>query len=301
MATQRILIKGRLGNQMFIYAFARALSFEAHTQPILLMDWLEKHHIANRLDCFVLSPEVKFSKGKKMSLLQKVVLFVAKKIIHWHKHDKRYAMEIRLRTLLSKFGLYFITDGYMPLPEQRMLEAKDFYMEGYFQSLRYFSKYKQEILKDFRFIPSVIDSCRDIATQIINSNEPTCLHVRLGDYVNHSLHEVADARYYITALKQLKALKPEAQVFLFSDNISLAKKELNLGENVICIPEKYNDQQNMYLGSLCHNFIMSNSSFSWWMQYLSKYEDKVIFAPSRWYSKDIPCDIYLNDWHLIEV
>ena len=301
MSEHRILMKGRLGNQMFIYAFARALQLNNHVQPIIVDDWLlEKKH-ANRLDCFALPQDVSFGHGKGMTTLQRVVLFIAVKIIHNTNRAKRHEIEAKLAPLLSKFGIYYITDGYFPLPDRNQLDCKDFYMEGYFQSPRYFAEHRKIILKDFQFKPFVKDDCSPVAKMIAESNEPTCLHVRLGDYVNHFLHGVVCADYYRKALSILKEMKPDATIFLFSDNILLAKKELELSQDVVCLPEDYDDQHTMYLGSLCKNFIMSNSSLSWWMQYLSKYDDKIVIAPNKWYARDIPCDIYLDNWHLIDV
>lgn len=57
----------------------------------------------------------------------------------------------------------------------------------------------------------------------------------------------------------------------------------------------------MYLGSLCKNFIIPNSGFSWWMQYLFNKEDRLVIAPSRWYAKECRCDIYQDFWKILDV
>lgn len=164
------------------------------------------------------------------------------------------------------------------------------------QSEKFFADYKQTILNDFTFKEYLKNSVKAIAAELSKATEPTCLHVRLGDYVKHPLHGVADAEYYKRALNTLAKHRPEASIFVFSDNIELVKQELDLPDNVHCIPTDIDEQQSMYLATLCKNFVISNSSFSWWMQYLSRYKDKLVIAPSRWYARSCPCDIYLGNW-----
>ncbi len=43
----------------------------------------------------------------------------------------------------------------------------------------------------------------------------------------------------------------------------------------------------MYLMSLCENFIIANSSFSWWGAWLSSYKNKKVIAPKQWFANKI--------------
>ena len=54
------------------------------------------------------------------------------------------------------------------------------------------------------------------------------------------------------------------------------------------------------------NFIISNSTFSWWCQYLSRNDKKVVIAPSRWTNDSYKengevIDIYEDNWVLVDV
>ena len=51
--------------------------------------------------------------------------------------------------------------------------------------------------------------------------------------------------------------------------------------------------------SACKHFVISNSTFSWWAQYLSRNQDKVVVAPSRWRNGSYTQDIYLDSGWLL--
>ena len=51
----------------------------------------------------------------------------------------------------------------------------------------------------------------------------------------------------------------------------------------------------------CKHFVIGNTTFGWWAQYLSENEDRIVVAPSKWMAIDMPIDIYQDGWKLIEV
>jgi hypothetical protein len=53
---------------------------------------------------------------------------------------------------------------------------------------------------------------------------------------------------------------------------------------------------------MCHNFVISNSSFSWWAAYLSRHPQKIVIAPETWFGPECPHEwesMYCKDWIIL--
>ena len=174
---------------------------------------------------------------------------------------------------------------------------------GYFQSEKYFEKYRNEILEIFTFKQKHKDEARNFLSEKVlplsSDKNIISLHVRRGDYTlypNH--HPTCSDEYYQSAISKFDL---KNSIFLvFSDDIEWCKKKFE-GESFI-----FSDTDNPYLDlaimSLCDHHIIANSSFSWWGAWLNKSENKKVIAPSRWFgpalNKDTS-DIYCKGWEII--
>ena len=85
---------------------------------------------------------------------------------------------------------------------------------------------------------------------------------------------------------------------MFSDDIEWVKNNIYTG--CVTYYEDGTDPvwEKLRLMSACKHFVVSNSTFSWWTQYLSKSENKIVISPSRWFNNDYESPLIAKDWIL---
>lgn len=171
-------------------------------------------------------------------------------------------------------------------------------LAGYFQSEKYFVKYREELLKEFLFKPEILNAAQDIRS--LTKKQAISLHIRLGDYVHlQNVHPVCGKDYYAEALS---ILPDDLLVYIFSDEPEKALNLLGPLNRKFVVPESTNQYVDMCAMSLCDYHVIANSSFSWWGSWLSN--SKKTIAPSKWFGSDPSApknwsDIYCDGWHII--
>ncbi len=149
-------------------------------------------------------------------------------------------------------------------------------LHGYFQNPLYFEDYKDYIVKILEPKDDIIFAILDKMSDY-KSKRLTAIHVRRGDYLkfpNH--HPVPSIDYYN---KSIDMLKDKTDLFvIFSDDIQWCKENF---KGPFIFSEESDEFIDLYKMSQCDNFIIANSSFSWWGSYLSDKGGKVI-APAQW-------------------
>lgn len=123
----------------------------------------------------------------------------------------------------------------------------------------------------------------------INNNESVCISIRRGDFLNK---EFINSRYICTedyfqkAIKIMRELIPDSYFCVFSDEIDWVRENFDFGEKVIFESGKNSISEKLYMMSLCKHFIISNSTFSWWAQYLAQNKEKIVISPDKWFNYD---------------
>ena len=108
-------------------------------------------------------------------------------------------------------------------------------------------------------------------------------------------NELLDIDYYNEAIKKIKG--KNKIFFVFSRDLTWAKNYLPIGFKYVFVePKVTNDLYEFILMSKCKNFILANSTFSWWAAYISEsknviYKEQVrqligiknSYFPKNWY------------------
>jgi hypothetical protein len=261
---------GQLGNQMFQYAALKGIS--AHKR----YDWCIPNHKNVFVDAF----------GNKL----KIELFECFNLLNLKPHN-----------------LSILDNGYAPIVQEKFFHfdeelynlcPNDVSLSGYFQSEKWFKNIENEIRDDFSFREEIFFPCKEMIDQI---DSPISLHIRRGDFLENSEnHFNLDLDYYA---KGLSLFESDRNVIIFSDDPEWCKQQKLFSADRFMISESDNSYVDLCLMTLCSDFIIANSTFSWWGSWLCNNYDKKIIAPSKWFGPNLKNnstkDLILKDWVVI--
>ncbi len=252
--------EGRLGNQMFQYAFMRGMS-KKHGYDFIIPD-----ANANRFDnyglfeCFELEG-CKTGEGSYPTLECRDTAF-----------NQKFLDECTDNTNYS----------------------------GVFQTEKYFVDATEELRKDFTFHKDILDPCQEFIdnvgdviflhvrrgnSNLVGKRGEKWSYQMLQDY-----HPLMKKEYYLEALSHFDESK---KVIVLSDTIDWCKKQDWLQDDRFLFSdssyEVFDDGASVpyidiCLMSLCSGGIIANSSMSWWGAWLQNDRGKVI-APHPWYGE----------------
>jgi hypothetical protein len=293
MSHKKIIARvfGGIGNQLFIYAAARALAIKNSTP--LFLDIISGFRGKNSerdytLGHFNINAQVA-SKWESYDFCGgRGAQFIAKKV------SKILPLEKKIYILQYA--------GYNPELADLKIKRKT-YLEGYWQSEKYFTDIANIIREELTFKKKTAGLNKELA-ETIATCQAVSIHARRGDYVSNAktrqIHGFCGLAYYHTCIKEIASRVANPHFFIFSDDSRWCKDNLRLQHPVTFIDHNGPDKchEDLRLMSLCKHNIIANSSFSWWGAWLNRNENKIVIAPNKWFTKKIKGseDIIPNNW-----
>ncbi len=268
MIISRII--GGLGNQLFQYAAGKALALRHHTELLLDVAAFDEYKLRN-FDLAAFHTELNFASKEQVSS------FIN-------------------RSIAGK-----IRDNIFPMPLRKVYKEKQFhfqshffqapsniYLQGYWQSEKYFLPVAETIKKEFTVKEEYIRNVSAVAAKL-SSTPSVSVHIRRGDYKSPTtvqIHGILEASYYNKAIQLISKKIPGACFYFFSDDMNWVKENL-LVENAVYVSGVMSQThiEDFYLMSQCKHNIIANSSFSWWAAWLNNNPEKIVIAPKNWFNK----------------
>lgn len=290
-----VKLKGGLGNQMFQYAAGRALAHRHNTVLKLDMSFLHSNQANETPRKFMLD---KFNISAECALPAEVPYLGIKTSLY------RQVKSLYLKHM-NKCCTNILLDYDHNINERFFYAPDNSYLEGYWQSEKYFSACSDIIINEFTPLSEPEDTNKQLSYSIKKTNSVS-IHIRRGDYVNNarinSVHGICSIEYYQQCVKNISVLVDNPEFFVFSDEPDWVKKHLQLDRTVTVVNHNAPEMPiwDLWLMSKCKHNIIANSSFSWWGAWLNNNPEKIVFAPKRWFlDENVSINIIPEEWRLL--
>jgi len=302
METKYIVkIADGLGNQMFEYAWARALQ-KAYGGKIVLDPHAFKRNKIRSLSLqhFNLNEKVKICP----SLVDKILIYTMgayKKIIDLIYQKKDFDTYVKK----ARLGIYEQI-SYCKYDALIRPAFKINYIEGYWMGEGWFSSAVDEIRNEL-IVKTKIDQSNVNVLREIQSCNSVCIHIRLGDFLQepwNSMSRVCGNDYYNEAIRIICERVEKPVFYLFSNrpkDFDYIKNNFKFDVDVKYMNLGNPDYEDLRLMYSCKHQIMSNSTYSWWAQFLNANPDKVVVAPcmhnkhNKWNLQSL----FMDNWILV--
>lgn len=267
-----INLTGGLGNQMFQYAFGKAIAIKHKTDLKLhFTNALFNIQRSYELNVFNISASMATEKDlQKFGVIQNRVV---NRLLYLF--DERYGIQ---------FNKHIVTQRYPYIFNSKYLVIKNnSYIQGYWADERYFKGVENILRKEFTPRKKLDEKNQNILKQIQNTVSVS-IHVRRGDYITNKINipKFIGLNYYINSINKIKNKVSKPVFFVFSDDIPWCKQNLNsLMNNVYYIDHNKgkDSYKDLLLMSACKHNIIANSSFSWWGGWLNINDNKIVIKP----------------------
>ena len=195
----------------------------------------------------------------------------------FHLIDKNYNHD------LEQVRLWENGHHWQELPFEESWRDKNIIIEGYRQSEQYFKDYRNELLYLFDF-------------PYEKKEGYVAVHIRRGDYLNLTdKHPPVTKEWYENVMSMFSNFR----FYFVSDDIDWCRQEF--GSRSDCeFSTGLSEVQDLIDGSCCEHTISSSSTFGWWVAWLNRNPNKIVYIPKLWFVENYHLetrDIVPSGWY----
>lgn len=264
-------LSGGLGNQMFQYAAGRSLALRLGTNLVLDLTWfcgqLERR--------YALEPfNIRAAESQQSTWLP--------------PRCRAEVSRFSRRWLPRIMGVPVWREPHFHYSPAFAALSEAVFLEGYWQSERYFNGIQTVLLKDFALREPLPIECVKLLEQI-DASDAICVHVRRGDYLSNpvaaKVHGTCSIDYYRAGVSELAQGLARPMCFVFSDDPAWVHSAFafDCPMTVVEVNRSEDAHLDLVLMAACRHFLIANSSLSWWGAWLGTCANKKVIAPARWF------------------
>ncbi len=265
-------ISGGLGNQMFQYAFGLYQAQRNHTELVL--------------DCSALTQDPSRTYVLDRWKLEARVASDDQRQLF----PRRYGGRGWSNVWRGRVPLRFVRERPFGFQAKYLSCGGGVYLDGYWQSERYFPNLREQLQSQFQPSDSQGISKESIAiARRMEQGPSVSLHVRRGDYVQNpitlKIHGVCTSGYYRACVEALLERFEKLHLYVFSDDHPWCKQHLRYSCPMTHVDHNgpAEAHEDLWLMTRCRHHIVANSTFSWWGAWLRVDESGTVYAPERWF------------------
>lgn len=265
----RVVMLGRLGNNLFQYALGRVLA-EKHGVP-LVMDgsWFNEEGWG-QVKCLRSLPGPAAGTVKvvrRCSLGARALLKATAK----HYWEYRGVSVLREKTDDHSFDPRF------------MAAPADCLLFGYFQTPLYFIGMESALRGELSTHGLGLEKGREELADRLREPGSVGVHVRRTDYTGNPQLNHCGTTYYQNAMARLRA-DGAKRFFVFSDDPRSCAGEFTEPDvEVVAHGANPSPLADLHFMSLTNHQIIANSSYSWWAAWLGEKPGQRVILPDLWF------------------
>lgn len=284
-------LAGGLGNQLFMYAFARALA-QRNDVPLLLDTYSGFARDRNFHRSFLLDHLIPPTRHASRWQARAWPL-VGRALQSWDK-KRNSSWPLEERYYLRERSSGFDRD----IHDLRV--TRPLITDGYWQTARYFDEFVPDDL--VRFPDGLTRAANAEAAAIAHAETPVCLAIRRYEEILRQKRPttILDAEWFRRAMADIESRVNLPHYFVFAQDMAWARANITSMYPVTFAVPKDADTgaiQDLWLMSRCRHFIISNSTLHWWAAWLCNNQDKIVLAPARGWAHD---DTLPAEWRSLE-